>query len=56
MIKKHNWTKETMGECAKVHMEQLLDCHFNMVNGKNKQKKLDSLMKSYLNISKSLDK
>lgn len=53
-IKKHNWTKETMGECAKIHMEQLLSCFFNMRNKEDRQKKMISILLSYFNIEISL--
>lgn len=53
-VKNHNWTKETMGECAKIHMDQLLNCYFNYADSKEKQKKIKEILLSYFEIEKSL--
>ena len=53
MKKKHNWTKKTMGECAKVHMEDIV-WYLCLANPKDRLAKLEQIAKSYERISNSL--
>lgn len=54
--KTHNWTKETMGECAKIHMEDIVYWYYNLEDGEAKRQKLDQIIQSYANISNDLKK
>jgi hypothetical protein len=54
--KKHNWTKATMGECAKVHMEDLAYWYYNLTEGAAKKEKVDQIIRSYVSIENSLPK
>lgn len=51
---KHNWTKERLGECAQIHMEQLINAHFNIVDTEYRLKKLSGIIESYFKIENSL--
>lgn len=54
--KKHNWTKATMGECAKVHMEDITYWYDNLIDGASKKEKIAHIIQSYINIENSLPK
>ena len=54
--KTHNWTKATMGECARVHMEDIVYWYYNLTDGAAKRQKLDQIIQSYANISNDLPK
>lgn len=43
----HNWTKETLGECAITHMEQLTNTYFNYVDGPQKDLVIRRIIDSY---------
>jgi hypothetical protein len=53
---RHNWTKATMGECAKVHIEDIVYWYYNLTDGAAKRQKLDQIIQSYANISNDLPK
>jgi len=50
----HNWVAETMGECAKVHMDQLLDAYFNYVKSPKIDQRIKNIMESYHRIEVSV--
>lgn len=43
---KHNWTKETMGQCAKVHMEDIQH-YIGLADPKIRLKKIEDIVKHY---------
>ena len=43
----HNWTKETLGECATTHMEQLMNAYFNHVPGCQRDRSIKNIIESY---------
>ena len=46
----HNWTLETMNECAEVHMEQICWVYCNYANAQEKKERIYQLIDHYFKI------
>ena len=46
----HNWEKKTLGECAKVYMEQISYVHYNYTNKKEREMEIKRLIEHYISI------
>ena len=47
---KHNWTKETMGDCAKVYLDLMIESKYN-----NNKEKIYKLIEKYFQIKSSIN-
>jgi hypothetical protein len=50
----HNWTKETLGECAKTHLDQLID-YLALVDDKKRLIELERIINHYWKIRLDID-
>ena len=50
----HNWTKDTLGKCAIVHMEQLCNAYFNYTSGPQRDLAMGQIIESYNRIEVSV--
>lgn len=51
----HNWTKETMYQCADVHLGQLADRWFNWVQCKGRDDEITRIFDSYRKIKMDVE-
>jgi hypothetical protein len=50
-----NWTKETLAECARVHMDQICDRHYNY-SGEYREKEITRIIEHYFKIECAIDR